>query len=216
MNKAVRLTASLLGISAGIAGFEHGYFEVLQGRARPEDLFIFSMGPPCQPDLIWSSCEPALTIIPDFFVTGILAIIFGILTVVWSVFFVQRKHGGLILILLSIALLLFGGGLVPPIIGAIAGLAGTRINKPLTWWRDHAGSLFSRLLDKFYPWALIAYLVMVLGQWFVGYFFNDFLMSVMSINVLLFMSFLVLAVFSSFAHDARIRAGSARSRAQNP
>jgi hypothetical protein len=216
MNKGVRLTASLLGLSAGIAGFEHGYFEVLQGRARPEGLFIFSMGPPCQPDLIWNRCEPALTIIPDFFVTGILAIIFGILTIIWSVFFVQRQRGGLILILLSTGLLLFGGGLFPPIIGAIAGLTGTRINKPLTWWRAHSGSLFSRLLAKFYPWALFAYLVMVLGQWFIGYFFNDFLMSVMSINVLLFMSFLVIAVFSSFAHEARARERSALNGAQNP
>jgi hypothetical protein len=37
----------------------------------------------------------------------------------------------LYLMLLSIPLLLFGGGIFPPLIGIIAGALGTRINKPL-------------------------------------------------------------------------------------
>ena len=203
MNKAVRMTASLLGISAGIAGVEHGYFEFLQGRARPEGLFIASIGPPCQPELIWNNCEPALTIIPHFGVTGVLAIILGLVTIICSAFFVQRKHGGLVLILLSIGLLLFGGGLFPPLIGTIAGISGTRIDKPLTWWCAHSAGAFSRLLAKLYPWALIAYLVLVFGQFITGHFFNEFLMAVMSINVLLIMGLLLISVFSAFAHDAQ-------------
>ena len=203
MNKAVRLTASLLGISAGIAGVEHGYFEVLQGSARPEGLFIESIGSPCQPELIWNNCEPALTIIPHFGVTGILAIILGLITIVWSAFFVQQQYGGLVLILLSIGLLLFGGGLFPPLIGIIAGLTGTRIDKPLTWWRAHSAGWLSRLLAKLHPWTLIAYLVLVFGQFITGHFFNEFLMAIMGINVLFIMGLLLLSVFSAFAHDAQ-------------
>jgi hypothetical protein len=203
MNRAIRVTASLLGLSAGIAAVEHGYFELLQGSARPEGLFIASIGPPCQPELVWNNCEPALTIIPHFALTGILAIILGLITIIWSAFFIQRKHGGLLLILFSIGLLLFGGGLFPPLIGMIAGLTGTRINKPLTWWRAHSTGSVSRLLVKLYPWALIAYLVLVYGQFITGYFFNEFLMSVMGINVLIFMGLLVTSVFSAFAHDAQ-------------
>ena len=134
---------------------------------------------------------------------SILAIVFGLITIIWSVAFVQRKHGGLILILLSIGQLLFGGGLFPPLIGAIAGMVGTRINEPLTWSRAHLGGGFSRWLAKLYPWALIAYLVLVFGQFITGYFFNEFLMTYMGINVLFIMGFLLLAVFSSFAHDAQ-------------
>jgi hypothetical protein len=204
MNRAVRQTASWLGISAGLAAVEHGYFELLQGSARPEGLFIASIGPPCQPELTWNSCEPALTIIPHFGLTGVLAIFLGLVATVWSIFFVQRRHGGLVLIALSFALLLFGGGIFPPLIGTIAGITGTRIHKPLTWWRAHSGGGFSRLLAKLYPWSLIGYLVMVLGQWVVGYFFNEFLMTVMIGNVLLFMSLLVIAVIGSFARDARM------------
>ena len=81
MNKAVRLTASLMGLSAGIASLEHGIFEVLQGSVLPEGFFISSIGPPCQPELIWNSCEPALTIIPHFAVTGILAMVIGLLVI---------------------------------------------------------------------------------------------------------------------------------------
>lgn len=197
------MTAAGLGASAGIAGVEHGYFELMQGNARPDGLFIVSMGPPCQPELVWNNCEPALTLIPNFAVTGILAIILGLITIVWSLFLVQRKHGGLVLILLSIGLLLFGGGLFPPLIGTIAGLAGTRINEPLTWARDHFKGGLSRGLAKLYPWALIAYLVLVFGQFVIGYFFNDWLMANMGTNVLFIMVLLLLAVISAFAHDVQ-------------
>jgi len=203
MNRATRITASALGISAGIASIEHGYFEVLQGNAKPDGLFIVSMGPPCDPDIIWNACEPALTIIPDFFITGILAIIFGILTIIWSLGFLQRKHGGGILVLLSIGILLFGGGLFPPFIGIVASIIATRIQNPLTWWRGHAESTASRSLVKLYPWAIIIYLCIILGQFIVGYFFNDFFKSVMGITVLLILGFLLLSGLSAFAYDAK-------------
>lgn len=205
MNKAIRVTAAGLGASAGIAGVEHGYYELLQGNTRPDGLFIASIGPPCQPELIWNNCEPALTIVPDFAITGILAIILGLITIIWSLVLVQRKHGGLVLILLSIGLLLFGGGLFPPLIGTIAGLTGTRINKPLTWTRDHFSGGFLRGLARLYPWAVIAYLILIFGQFIVGYFFNDWLMANMGINVLFIMGLLLLAVLSAFAYDIQER-----------
>ena len=213
MNKAIRLTASLLGVSAGIAGLEHGYFEILQGNTPPTGIFIASIGPPCDPEVIWNACEPALTIIPNFLVTGILSLIIGFLMIFWSVGFVQRKRGGLVLILLSIALLLFGGGLFPPFIGTIAGVIGTRIHKPLPWWQAHAESTFSRALAKLYPLAVIAYLVLVFGQIVVGHFFNEFLSKYMGINVLFILGLLLLSALSAFAQDARDASGSLQARA---
>lgn len=68
-----------------------------------------------------------MTIIPSFLVTGVLTIIFGLLVAVWAAKFVQRKNGGLVLILLSIIMLLVGGGLFPPVFGVVAGIIGTRI-----------------------------------------------------------------------------------------
>lgn len=201
MNKGLRITAAGLGVSAGIAGLEHGYFEFLQSGKSPDGLFIASIGPPCDPELIWNRCEPALTIIPDFAITGILAMILGLIMIVWSLFFVQRRYGGWVQILLSIALLLFGGGLFPPLIGMVAGLAGTRINKSLTWSRTHFSGGLSRGLGTLYPWALIAFLVLVWGQWIAGYFFNEWLMANMWINVGLILVFLFLSLLSATAHD---------------
>jgi hypothetical protein len=68
-----------------------------------------------------------MTIIPSFLITGIVATVVGLFTMVWAAVFIHRKHGGIVLILLSVILLLSGGGLVPPVIVIIAGVHGTRI-----------------------------------------------------------------------------------------
>jgi len=198
MRKATKTVATWFGVSAGIAGLEHGYFEILQGNTSPEGLMIVSMGPPCVPEEIWNACEPAMTIIPNFLITGILAVIIGLLILIWSTAFVQRKNGGTILILLSIALLLFGGGIFPPLIGIVGGAAGVKINKPLT--RNQPGSIL-RFGAKLWPWPLVIFLVWVLGQFPVGYFFNDFLQSIMWFGLFLILVMLPVSVYSAYAHD---------------
>ena len=205
MRNARQVVASALGISAGIAGVEHGCFEVLQGNIRPEGIMIASMGAPCMPEEVWNLCEPAMTVIPSFLVTGILAIIAGLLVLVWAAGFVQRKGGSLVLILLSIGLLLFGGGLFPPLIGIIGSVVGGKIHSPLTWWRSRSCSAAVRILAWLWPWALIIYLVWVVGQWVVGYFFNDWLMRNGFLIFLLVLGPLVLSVFAALAHDAQRR-----------
>ena len=84
----------------------------------------------CDPTKLWHACEPAMSILPNFLVTGIITIALGLAVMAWSIRFVQRQYGGLGLILLSIALLLFGGGFFPPLIGIIGGVAGRRSTAP--------------------------------------------------------------------------------------
>jgi hypothetical protein len=199
MRRATRLVASWFGVAAGIAGIEHGYFEVLQGNVRPESLMIASMGPPCDPEKVWNACEPAMTLIPSFLVTGILAIIAGLAVLIWAAASIQRRNGGLVLIFLSFALLLVGGGIFPPLIAVIGGVAGTRINAPLS--REPGGVL--RFLARLWPWPLVIFLVWLLGQWIVGYFFNDFLRENGYLSLLLIIALLPLSVFSAYAHDAQ-------------
>jgi hypothetical protein len=43
----------------------------------PQGRLINSMGPPCQPETVWHACEPAITILPSFLITGILAVVIG-------------------------------------------------------------------------------------------------------------------------------------------
>jgi len=117
-----RAAASIIGIFAGLGGASHGPGEILQGNIAPSGIVIEAW-----PELTVLRGEPAMTIIPNFLVTGVLTIIFGLIVAVWSAKFVQRKNGGLVLVLLSIIMLLVGGGLFPPVFGVVAGIIGTRI-----------------------------------------------------------------------------------------
>ena len=200
MRNATKTVSKWFGITAGIAGIEHGYFELLQGNTRPDSLMIFSIGSPCVPEEVWNACEPAMTIIPNFLVTGILAVIISLLILIWSVAFVQRKYGGLILILLSVVLLLFGGGFFPPLIGIIGGVAGTKINQPVTGKQPKK---ITRFTAKLWPWPLVIFLVWVFGQLLVGYFFNEFLQNIMVFGVLLILVMLPLSVYTAYAHDVQ-------------
>jgi hypothetical protein len=193
----------VLGLTAGAAGIEHGVFEVLQGNIRPEGLMIASIGPPCVPEMSWNQCEPAMTAIPSFLITGILAIILGLIVTLWSAFFLHRKLGGLILILLCVPLLLFGGGIFPPVIGAIAGALGTRIRKPLNPERSRLSGGLLRFLAVLWPWALGLYVVWVLGQWVIGHFFNDWLLANSYLIIVMVLGSLIATVVSAYAHDLR-------------
>jgi hypothetical protein len=201
MRKATRISATVLGLTAGVAGIEHGIFEVLQGNTRPEGLMIASMGPPCVPELSWNACEPAMTVIPSFLITGVLAILLGVLVTVWSALFVQKKRGGLGLILLCIPLLLVGGGIFPPLIGIIAGALGTRIHKPLNPEGSRLSGGLLRSLAVLWPWSLALYVVWVLGQWVIGYFFNDWLLANGYLVIVMVLGTLLLAVITTYAHD---------------
>ena len=210
MRKATRIAAAAFGIFAGFGGPEHGYFEILQGHVRPDGLIIASMGPPCDPEKVWNLCEPAMTVIPSFLVTGILATVLGLITMIWAAAFVHRKHGGIVLILLSIALLLFGGGLFPPVIGIIAGVVGTRINAPLT---RQPGSV-SRRLARLWPWPLVAFFVWAFAQFLVGHYYNEFLQKSGFLSPLLIVVLLVLSILTGYASD--VEAGTESPQAPSP
>jgi hypothetical protein len=203
MRKATRIVASWLGLLAGVSGLEHGYFEILQGNTKPSTFMFASMGPPCVPERIWNACEPAMTVLPNFLVAGILTVILGLLVMTWSAAFVQRKNGGRVLILLSVILLLLGGGFFPPLIGIVGGVAGTRINKPLG--RKPAGSMLL-FAARLWPWPLVVLIVWLLGQFPVGYFFNDFLLKVIGFGLLLILVMLPGSVYTAYARDALLPA----------
>jgi hypothetical protein len=200
MRKATRLVTTALGMLAGIAGLEHGYFEILQGNIRPTSFMFPSMGPPCAPDKVWNACEPAMTILPNFWMAGIATVLLGLLIILWSAGFVHHKSGGAVLILLSVAILLSGGGFFPPLIGILGGVAGIWINKPLNVNPGKITGFSSRL----WPWPLVILVAWLLGQFPVGIYFNDFLKSIMSFGLILILVLLPLSVYTAYAHDAQI------------
>jgi hypothetical protein len=125
--RKIAILASALGIFAGLCGASHGPGEILQGNVVPSELMIQAW-----PSLTALGGEPAMTIIPSYLITGVLTIIFGVLLAVWAGKFIQHKSGGLILILLSIVMLLVGGGLVPPLFGIAAGVIAVLLNYQTT------------------------------------------------------------------------------------
>jgi len=100
LNNATRAVVSTFAILVGLAGIEHGFFELLQGNVAPNDMMIDAIGPGQR---FWEyGVERALTIIPNFLVTGILAIVFGLLVTTWAGVFIDRKYGAGVLMLISI------------------------------------------------------------------------------------------------------------------
>jgi hypothetical protein len=73
LNSATRLTVSKVGVVAVPAGMEHGIGEVRQGNVAPDGVTILSW-----PELEFFSIltgEPAMTLVPNLLVTGVLAIL---------------------------------------------------------------------------------------------------------------------------------------------
>ncbi len=126
--RKIAILASALGIFAGLGGgVLHGIGEVLQGSIAPNGVMIEAW-----PALRVVAGEPAMTIVPNFLVTGILAIVMGIIVAIWAGKFIEHKRGGLILILLSIVMLLVGDGLIPLFFGIAAGMIAALLNYQTT------------------------------------------------------------------------------------
>src|SRR5512139_2954543 len=147
---AARIMASTFGFLSGLGGITHGIGEILQGNVPPSGIVVNSWTQ--GPIATHMAGEPAMTILPTLLLTGVFTIIFSLATIVWSVVFVQRKHGGLVLILLSIAMLLVGAGFAPPILGILAGVAGLGINAS-SWWGTRLPSNVRHFLAKSWPWV---------------------------------------------------------------
>jgi hypothetical protein len=128
MARRTLLAASgILGILTGVLGAYHGYGEVLQGSAVPSGIVISAWGGSgCVPEAP-TYCFPAMTIVPaPFIVSGILSIIVALTVLAATAMIVGGKWRGIPLLILSIILLLVGGGFFPPIFGVIAALVGQR------------------------------------------------------------------------------------------
>lgn len=200
MRRTTRLFVSVMGAWMGLAGIEHGIGEILQGNVIPEGIMILSW-----PDSAFFqnlSGEPAMTIVPNLLFTGILAVLFSLLFAGWSILYVHHKHGGLVLMLLAIPMLLFGGGIFPPILGLLIGAAATRIP---TAPRPGPVTGSNRLLGKGWPWVFaaccVAWLALLPGVAVLGYFFGiDQVGVILTIMVAAF-SLLLLAYLSSLQRD---------------
>ena len=189
-----------LGAFAGAAGLEHGYFELLQGGARPAGLTFPSIGAPCIAETVWHGCEPAISLIPDLFVTGLIAIALGFLMLAWS--FGARRHRfyGAGLGLLSLMLLGLGGGIVPPVIGLVGGV-GTMLP------RGHGVTNKAVILAaSLWPWPLVALFALLVLMVALGSLAEAILLQVALVLFFALVLSLLLTVISAWARDSAAEA----------
>lgn len=154
MNTYTKLTVVALAVIFALSGMSHGFFETLQGNTPTESLIIDAIGVEYQ---MWEhGGEAAMTIVPNFLVTGILAMLVSLVIMIWSMEHLQRKHGATIFLFLFIALVLVGGGIGQIPFFLVAWLVATRINQPLTWWRNILPAWLRNLLAPLWPLLVIA------------------------------------------------------------
>lgn len=173
MRNATRITVSTFGVIMALAGLEHGIGEILQGNTAPAEIMF-----PSWPDSEFFrnvAGEPAMSIIPNLLVTGILTCLVSLMYLLWATRFVQRKQAGQVLIVLAIVMLLVGGGIFPPVIGIFIGLLATRISPPIAQPTQPVVGLRS-MLGKAWPWSfigcLVAWLLLFPGSNILSYFFG--------------------------------------------
>ena len=207
MNRATRTVSSTLGVLVGLAGIDHGIFEILQGNTPTNDIMIAAIGPAQK---FWEyGEETALTIFPNFLETGILAVIFAILVMIWSIKFIDKKYGAGILFLLGVALFLFGGGFAPIFTTIIASLTATRINKPLKFWHTVLPGFLRRFLGRIWLWVLVTFVILFVFSVIVAIFgwpltsFYDANTSFNILNILsyIMLGFMLLSPLMGFARD---------------
>lgn len=200
MKSATCIYVSTFGAIMALAGIEHGIGEILQGNVAPERIMILSW--PESEFFRSLGGEPAMTVLPNLLLSGVLAVLVSLALLFWSVLFVDRKNGGLIMVLLSAALLLVGGGIFPPIFGMLIGLVATRVHAPLSWWRDYLPDGIRRSLAKIWPWTYTACLIAWPAVFPAGYFFGEKYPAIILVILFIALGSLILTIFASFAYDA--------------
>jgi len=160
MNTFTRITAAAMGVIFALGGLSHGFFASLQGNTPTDGILIDAIGIEYQ---TWEhGGEAAMTLIPNFLVTGILAMLVGFIIMIWSIEHIQRKHGATIFLLLFIALVLVGGGIGQIPFFLLGWAVATRINQPLSWWRKNLPAGLRRILAPLWSPLLIASILPVL------------------------------------------------------
>jgi hypothetical protein len=133
----------------GLGGMAHGIFEILQGNKPTLDIL----------DRIG-----AFTLLPTYLLAGITTVLVSLSVIIWTIWFIDKKNGPFIFLLLSILLFFTGGG-----VAIIAGYmltwaVASRINKPLTWWRNALPENSRKLLARYWLTCLItSFLLLTIG-----------------------------------------------------
>ncbi len=149
-----RLVVASFGVLCGLTGIIAGIYEILQGNVKPSGLVISTIGSNYQTSGDFTYY--AVTIIPNLRVTGTLAILFSSLVIIWATKYVQNKNGALVLLALSVAQMLVGGGWVIDL-AVISSILASRIGKPVHGLKKYLPVNARVFLVQVFPVACFGY-----------------------------------------------------------
>lgn len=157
-----RVVAAALGVCVGLSGLDHGTFEVMQGNTPTPGMLIPAIGPAQQ---MWEhGTEDAFTLVPNHLATGTLAIVVGIMMVIWAVGFLDRPGSDRVFLALGVLLFAVGGG-----IGMLAFLlfgwaVARRIGRPArprVWVPDRLRGIVDRRRGALVATGIVSYLAAI-------------------------------------------------------
>lgn len=170
-SSAVRVVVATIGLVASLAGIEHGVGELLQDASTADGLVIESW-----PDVAAFEPldgEPAMTLIPDLRIAGVVSVVTALALGWWAVRARPHRRDGWVLLGLSALLLVVGGGFGPPLVGLVLAIGllradpRTRPRKPGRV-RHALASAWRSLLLLTVSSFLALLLGVVLLQWLAG------------------------------------------------
>lgn len=157
---ATRIIATSMGVIFGFSGMNHGFFEALQGNTPTNGLFIYAIG---EAQRFWPlGTEDAFTVIPNFLLTGLLAIAVGLAIVAWSIWFLPTRNGPIVFLALFIVLLLVGGGIGQVAFFLPTWAFATRIHRPPESWGQVLTPRLQPFLSRLWPWTLALSILTIL------------------------------------------------------
>lgn len=216
MNRATKINITTIGVIFGFSGMTHGFAETLQGNTPTGGLFINAIAAGSSWTRWTEGGEGAFTVIPNFLITGILAMLVSLAIIVWSLEFVHKRYGPTVYLLLFVLLFLVGGGIGQIAFFIPAWAVATQIHKPLSWWRKALPVGVRRGLAQVWPWLLTVASALILTALIIAIFGYipgvEDMERVLNITLLMVGASLVcflLAFVAGFAHDIEQEAQAA-------
>lgn len=206
MNRATLSIVQTIGVLLALSGMNHGLFEILQGNDPTNGFFIAAIG---EEHRMWVHGEEgAFTLIPNYLASGIATWVVALAIIVWSLRFLQTRHGALIFLLLFVLLFLVGGGVAQVLFFTVAYAAATRIDKPLTLWRSILTPGFRRVVAPLWKGLLVLTAVIgLVDLWLAttGYIpglpDDDRVLGVMVVLLLVWYVIFLFTFVAGFAYD---------------
>ena len=159
--------------------------------------------------------EPAMSLIPDLLVTGVVTIVVSLVVLAWSVTSMEHRYAGVGLLVLCTSMLLVGGGFGPPVLGMLAGWAATTARPRRRSLRRLLPMRAGRLLAALWPYlfcvCVLDATVLVIGSLLLAGVLDVAAPDVFVYALFLILAIMPLAITAGALHASPTPAGTGTS-----